>query len=98
LLREAVVGQRVGHEQVLMRPGRDAHRPGVSDVVIDGLHVQVVVEHLDPHVAAIADVDVAGRVHRHRVRQVQLARWLPRVPASLMKRPLRSNLTTRELP
>ena len=81
-----------------MRARRDADRPRVADVVVDRLEVQVVVEHLDARVAAVADVDVALRVDRDRVRRVQLAGPLPRVPTDLMKRPFLSYFTTRELP
>src|SRR5262245_61326779 len=56
-----------------MRPRRDADRPRIADVVVDRFHVQIVVEHLDASVAAVADIDVAVGIHRHRVRQVQLA-------------------------
>ena len=62
--RGIAVGVRVGHEEVLMRPRRDAHGPRVADVVVDGSQDQVVVEHLHARVAAIADVDVALRVRR----------------------------------
>ena len=72
ILRQPVVGNRVRDEQILMRARRDADRPRVADVVVDRLDVQVVVEDLDARVAAIADVDVSLRIHRHRVRQVEL--------------------------
>ena len=74
--RRGRVAVRVGvrDEQVLVRPRRDADRPRVADVVVDGPQHQVVVEHLHARVAAIGDVDVALRVGRDRVRRVHLAR------------------------
>src|ERR1700681_217912 len=65
--RRAAVGPRIGDEQVLMRPARDADRPRVADVVVDGLQVEVVVEDLNARVAAISDVHIALSVDRDRV-------------------------------
>ena len=47
-----------------MRSGRDADRPGRADVVVNRLELQIVVEHLDAAVAAVADIDVALGVRR----------------------------------
>src|SRR5580765_1704060 len=74
--RVAVIRHRIRDEQVLMRTWRDADCPGIADSVVNRLRIQIVVPHLNARVAAIADVDVALSVHRHRVRQSQLSRTI----------------------
>ena len=54
------------------RSARHAHRPRVADIGVIGLPVQIVVEHLDARVAAVAHVDVALEVGGDRVRCVEL--------------------------
>src|SRR5947209_274488 len=74
--RPVAVRVGVGGEQILMRALRHAHRPADPDIVVDGLGLEVVVEHLVTEVGAVGDVDVALGVDLEPVRQVELARLL----------------------
>src|SRR5262249_10233 len=51
----------------------NTNRPRSANLVIDRLEFQIVVEDLDPPVAAISHVNVALRVRCNCVRQVELA-------------------------
>src|SRR5436190_30584 len=74
-LIEVVAGrERVGRVEILMRSLRDAHGPGRTHVVVHGLLIQIVVEHDDPRVAAIGDVDHPFGVDGDPVRCAELQR------------------------
>ena len=60
--RRVGIGVGVRREQILMRAGRYAHGPRVPHVGVHRLERQIVVEHHDAAVAAIADVDIPLRV------------------------------------
>src|SRR5713101_2330972 len=58
--------------EVLARPGRDADRRRSADVHELRLEVAVAVEHLNPSVAAVGDVDGALRIDRNPAWRVEL--------------------------
>src|SRR5262249_27041066 len=69
--RLAVV--RVRRVEVLVRARRDADRRWRGDVRNLWLRVAVAVEHLNPLVAGVGDVDVALRIERDAAQRVELA-------------------------
>ena len=75
--RRVAVRVRIGMEDVLMRPRRDAQRPADPEVGDLANRLQVVVEHLIPVVGAIGHPHVAALVDLKSVRQVELAEPLP---------------------
>src|ERR1051326_2183108 len=57
-----------------MWSGRNAEFPWRSDIVVNGLEFQVVVENLNAPVTAIRHVGIPFSIHRHRMREVELPR------------------------
>src|SRR6188768_4280342 len=75
--RRVAVRVRIGMEDVLMRPRRDAQRPADPEVGDLPNRLQVVVEHLIAIVGAIGHPHVAALVHLKSVREVELTESLP---------------------
>src|SRR6187200_1407809 len=68
---------RIGREQILVRPGRDANGPGRPEAFPLGFEVEIGIEDLNSIVTAIGDVDVSFCVRSDRVRSVELKRISP---------------------
>src|SRR5690242_14376457 len=75
----------IGAVQVLVLPGRDAHRPGSAHVDEYGLEVSIVIEYLQALVGAIADVYVALMIHLDGVHILELSGAVPSRSESLHK-------------
>src|SRR5262249_34857996 len=79
--RLGIVGVRA--VQILMLTRRDADGVGRTDVGDLRLRRAIAVEHLDPLVAGVGDVDVALRVERDAVQHAELARLTAAVSPGL---------------
>ena len=73
----------------------DAARP--AELAPLGEVLAVLIEDLDAAVGAVADEQPAARIHRERVRHVEVAGARALLPHALMNLPSFVNFTTREL-
>src|SRR5579872_3163376 len=72
-VRIVVVRVRVGTVEILVRTRRDTNGPGRSDIVVNGLHSEIIAQDLNPPVSSIRHIDVAVRVGLNGMRSVELA-------------------------